>query len=249
MDARTQFGREAEKYLTSTTHADPGSLAHCVDLAKPNGGRFLDIATGAGHLAFAFAPLMSEVIALDITEAMLEIVERESVARGLGNISTVLAPAEELPFPAEHFEGVGCRVAPHHFHDVRAFVAEVVRVLKPGGFFILVDTLGIDDPLHDEALQHLETIRDPSHVRNLTPAAWVQLLEESGLAVEAQEIGSQVHETEVWLDRMSVEEPTRSRIHEIIRHSEGALREYLEPGEGTFTLRQGTFLSRKVLAD
>jgi len=245
MDARTQFGREAEKYLTSSTHADPGSLAHCVQLAKPSGGRFLDIATGAGHLAFAFAPLMDEVMALDITEEMLEIVEREAASRGLGQITTVLASAEDLPFPAAHFEGVGCRVAPHHFYDVRAFVAEVARVLKPGGFFLLVDTLGIDDPLHDEALQHLETIRDPSHVRNLTPSAWAQLIEETGLNLEVQEIGSQVHDIEVWMDRMSVQEPTRSEVHEIIRHSEGALRDYLDPKDGTFTLRQGTFLARK----
>ena len=39
-----------------------------------------------------------------------------------------------------------CRIAPHHFADVPAFVAEVVRVLRPGGTFGLVDNISPDEP-------------------------------------------------------------------------------------------------------
>lgn len=249
-EARKQFGREAEKYLSSSTHADAAELGYLVRLASPQGGPVLDVATGAGHTAYAFAPYASGVLATDLTPEMLTIVEREAESRRLGNVETGLMPAESLDVADEAFEGVTCRLAPHHFRDVPAFLAEVHRVLAPGGWFLLLDTVGIDeDPRSDQDLDRFERLRDPSHVRNYTAETWQRMIEAAGLAVEHFEIGSRTQNFEAWLDRMSVEEPARSTARDILVHAAGALRAYLQPrGEGselTFTLRHVVVLARK----
>lgn len=249
-DAREQFGREAIKYLHSASHSNEAALARCLECAKPRGGPVLDVATGAGHVAYTFAPHSESVVALDVTQEMLDIVDRVAGERGLSNITTKLAPAENLPFEAETFEGVTCRVAPHHFHDVRAFLSEVHRVLRPNGWFLLVDTIGIDDPLADQALQEIETLRDPSHIRNYTAAQWHSMVEEVGMTIRVSEQSSFPHNAFDWLNRMSVGEPTFSRVVNAIVYSEGWLRDYFRPtGEGetlTFRLHQILLVADKI---
>lgn len=248
-NAREQFGREAEKYLTSPSHANEVELARCVEAVGPKGGPVLDVATGAGHTAYAFAPYASKVVALDVTPEMLSIVEREARARGFSNIETVEAPAEELPFPAAEFEGVTCRVAPHHFHDVRAFLQEANRVTIPGGWLLLVDTVGVDDPKADEQLDKIEFQRDSSHVRNYTSTRWLEMVAYCGYKIEFHETYARPHNLVNWMDRMSVAEPVRSRITDSIMNSTDWLRDYLRPhGQGedaTFHLHQIMLVGRK----
>ena len=91
----------------------------------------LDIATGAGHTAAAFAPHVARVIASDLTEEMLQEAAKLAAAKGFANMETARADAEALPFEDARFDLVTCRIAAHHFPDVPTFVAEVWRVLKP----------------------------------------------------------------------------------------------------------------------
>ena len=65
---RSQFGASAAAYATSKVHAKGASLGRLVELVKPQRSwRALDIATGAGHTAAAFAPHVASVVASDIT--------------------------------------------------------------------------------------------------------------------------------------------------------------------------------------
>lgn len=213
----------------------------------------LDIATGAGHVAYAFAPHVDRVIATDITPEMLEIVEREAGQRGLANIATELMPAEDLALGDATMDGVACRLAAHHFHDLPKFLREVYRVLVPGGWFLLVDTCGIDDDAKsDSGLDAIERMRDPSHVRNLTPNTWRSVLEANCFEIEKFEMLAHEYGIKGWMDRMRVEEPQRSQLCEMMKSSEGALREYLRPtGNGeslSFWLHQVVVLARKPLA-
>lgn len=247
-DPRAQFGPKAEAYFKSASHANVAELSSLVRLARPAGGRILDVGTGAGHTAYAFALGSSEVVATDITPEMLAIVDREAAVRGL-NIRTQLCPAEDLPFPDRSFEGVTSRTAAHHFRDVRAFLAEAFRVLQPKGWLLVADTVGIeDDPLADEELDRIEVARDPSHVRNYTPSRWRAMIEEAGFVVEHQEVVARTHPVDEWLDRMEVQEPTRSKVRQAIEHSEDGLRAYLRPRhepELVFDLWQTFVLARK----
>ena len=79
-----QFGAHAAAYATSTVHAKGASLGRLVELVKPQPQwQALDIATGAGHTAAAFAPHVARVVASDLTEEMLEESAKLATVQGL----------------------------------------------------------------------------------------------------------------------------------------------------------------------
>lgn len=244
-DPTVQFGREAEKYLTSAVHADGAALAELVGLVGPSGGAVLDVGTGAGHMAFAMSPHVDRVVASDPTQEMLEVTAKEARRRGLTNLETAVAFAESLPFEPEAFEGVTCRVAAHHFKDVGAFLREVCRVLKPGGWFLLVDTVSPKDDDAAKALNEFEAIRDPSHVWNLSVFDWCERAEAVGLRIESVSERYKTLQFQDWMDRMSVSPSDQEELGRRLQGSSGPLREYLQPSEGTFKLLEMSLLAKK----
>ena len=94
-----QFGPNAPAYSTSAVHAKGASLPRMVELAAPEKHWVaLDVATGAGHTAAAFAPHVARVIAADLTEEMLQEAAKLAASRGLANMETARADAGALPF-------------------------------------------------------------------------------------------------------------------------------------------------------
>lgn len=96
----------------------------------------LDVATGAGHTALLFAPYVAQVVAGDVTFSMLRTTAELAAARGIGNVVPAGADAQALPFAADSFDLVTCRLGAHHFPQVAAFVAEAARVLRPGACWL-----------------------------------------------------------------------------------------------------------------
>ena len=95
--------------------------------------RVLDIGCGEGHVARRAAALGSVVVGLDPTPAQV----REAVARG-GGPSFARARAEALPCRSEAFDAVVLCLAIEHVDAFEIAFREVVRVLEPGGTFVLV---------------------------------------------------------------------------------------------------------------
>jgi ubiquinone/menaquinone biosynthesis C-methylase UbiE len=143
--AQRRFGAAAADYVISEVHAKGASLKRLAELTEPKSHwRVLDVATGAGHTALAFAPHVAKVTANDVTEEMLAETRKLAKARDLANVRTLFAKAEDLPFPDASFDLVVCRLAAHHFDDVAGSTAEAYRVLMPGGTIGIVDTLAPD---------------------------------------------------------------------------------------------------------
>ena len=184
--ARRQFGPAAAAYAASTYHAAGPDLAALVDAAHPTAAdRALDIGCGAGHTALALAPLVRDVVACDVTDAMLDQARDLARDRGAANISFLAADAASLPLDDDAFDLVACRVAAHHFHDVRSAVAEMARVLAPGGRLLIIDSYTPADPPETDAiLDRIERLRDASHVRDYLLEEWEAMLAEVGLTTE-----------------------------------------------------------------
>src|SRR5262249_50373680 len=137
-----QFGKTAAHYLTSKPHALGKSLERLVTLTSPQKNwRVLDVATGGGHVAYAFAPHVARVWATDITQEMPGMVKGEAAARGHSNVRTTYAKAEALSLEHESFDLVSCRITPHHFDSIPDILGEVPRPLNPGALFALVDNV------------------------------------------------------------------------------------------------------------
>ncbi|MGA9938749.1 MAG: methyltransferase domain-containing protein, partial [Candidatus Acidiferrales bacterium] len=130
---------------------------------------------------------VAEVVAYDMTEPMLRETARNAAARGLANVKTQQGIAEALPFEDASFDIVTVRQAPHHFADVRAAVREMARVAKPGARVVIVDSASPEDASLGRQWNHIEKLRDPSHVRNYTPSEWRAMIADAGLRVTFEE--------------------------------------------------------------
>jgi ubiquinone/menaquinone biosynthesis C-methylase UbiE len=185
--AREQFDRQAAHYDTQWSAWSEESLAWLRDHARPQPtDAALDVATGTGFTALAFAPLVRSVVGLDVSAGMLEQARARAEEQGITNATFQQGAAEALPFADGAFDLVLCRIAPHHFLDIGRFLAETARVLRPGGTFALSDTAVPDASPEAAAWQNrVEAVRDPSHVRNHTPSEWRRMTEGAGLRVSA----------------------------------------------------------------
>ncbi len=93
-------------------------------------GRLLDIGCGTGFVISLLAKTFDEVHGIDPTRAMLDKVDTSP-----GNITLHEGVAEDLPFPDASFDLVTAYSVLHHLADHRPALAEVARVLRPGGVF------------------------------------------------------------------------------------------------------------------
>jgi ubiquinone/menaquinone biosynthesis C-methylase UbiE len=211
---QSQFGAVAERYVTSAIHAHGSDLGRMIELAQPRGDqRLLDIATGGGHTALAFAPHVREVVATDLTPRMLEVAEAFIRQQGAANVTFQVADAEALPFPDADFDIVTTRIAPHHFPNPQQYVREVARVLKPSGLFVLDDNMAPDDQELDVFLNRFEQWRDPSHVRNNTIAEWSAWMHNAGLQIaHVEPLQAKRYEFANWTEQMRMPAAERDAL-------------------------------------
>jgi len=183
---RQQFGRQASWYTVSRVHSASDGLEALVRLASPSpDDRALDVATGTGFTALALAPYCRRVVGVDFTPAMLREAASLRHARGISNLVLCLGDAEALPFREGTFDIVTCRHAAHHFPDLPRALAEMVRVTRSGGRVLIDDTCAPEDPELAALMNAWERRRDRSHVANRPPARLKEMLEASGLRIDA----------------------------------------------------------------
>ena len=107
-----------------------------LDLA---GKRVLEIGSGAGAHSCLFKRRGADLTAIDLTPARaLSTARKLALARGPGPARAYQADAEGLPFRDETFDIVYSNGVLHHSKDTNACVAEVRRVLKPGGRAVIM---------------------------------------------------------------------------------------------------------------
>jgi ubiquinone/menaquinone biosynthesis C-methylase UbiE len=241
-----QFGHTAQGYLTSKPHAQGKSLDRLVTLTAPQSTwRMLDVATGAGHVAYAFAPHVARVWATDITEEMLEVVRGEIAKRGLANVRTAYAKAEALPFEDASFDLVTCRIAPHHFDSIAGFLAEVRRVLAPAGTFALVDNVVPAGSVGDY-VNAFERFRDPSHLRAWPMAEWRAALADHGFAIAHEEQLGKTMEFASWAARhdATMQALLRAMLIQATDDVKAVLKPEENAGQFTFRLSEGLFIAK-----
>lgn len=189
------WSERAEAYWQSPGHREGADLDLLVEWCEPaEGVKALDVATGGGHVARRLREAGCEVVTLDPSPGMQ---------------ADVLAPAEHIPFEDGAFDVVVTRIAPHHFEDIRAAVAELERVSNR--LVVVEDTLYSSEP-HEQA----EKLRDPTHVRSYTEDEWRELLTEAGLEVEQVECFEKEHPLEDWLARTGCEGADAERVRELL---------------------------------
>jgi SAM-dependent methyltransferase len=182
----------ADAYRKSEAHREGRDLDLIVEWAA--GARTaLDVATGGGHVARRLREAGLQVVTTDAAPGM----QPDVVCRG-----------EDLPFAGASFDVVVCRVAAHHFADVRAAVREMARVAARR--VIVVDNL-----YDGEELEQAERLRDPSHVRTYSAEEWRTMLAEAGLMVDEVRFLEHPVQVEPWLERAGCTGDDAARVREL----------------------------------
>lgn len=212
--AQERFTGVAERYVSSAILAEGAELARMVELARLQGGeRVLDVATGGGHTALAFAPHVERVVASDLTPAMLDAAASHLAAHDVRNVRFEVADAEALPYAEAEFDVVSVRFAPHHFPRPERFAAEVVRVLKTGGRVVMFDNMAPEDDELDAFMNRFEAWRDPSHFRAHRSSEWQAMLTAAGLIVEvADPLVPKLYPFEDWTARQAMPAAEREAL-------------------------------------
>ncbi|HKD00735.1 MAG TPA: class I SAM-dependent methyltransferase [Methylomirabilota bacterium] len=226
---QAQFGASAQAYVASPLHAAGEDLERLLAWgAARRADRVLDVATGGGHTALAFASGVRRVVAYDLTESMLAAARAYVRARGAANVEFVAGDAGALPFRDESFDVVTCRTAAHHFGDVAGAVRQIHRVLRPGGSLLLQDILGHDDAEASAFILEVEKRRDPSHVRSYRAAEWKAFLRAAGLTVMEDSLVWKLREWTEWTSRMRMTAEARRDLEDFVRRAPERCREAFE---------------------
>lgn len=233
---RRQFGTNAAAYVTSPVHSQGSDLALLPGVAGLTGAeQVLDVATAAGHTALALAPYAAHVTGIDLTHEMLVQARAQAAAKGVTNVAYQEGDAEALPFPGDTFDVVTCRIAAHHFPDVRRFCAEAYRVLKPGGRLVIIDNVVPEAAELDRFINEIDKLRDPSHVRAYRVSEWESLLQAAGFQpTVAQRFGIPL-DREDWLARMAPAPAVAAEVRRRFTEASPAAREAFAIDDASFT--------------
>jgi SAM-dependent methyltransferase len=242
-----QFGPRAAAYVASAVHAGGADLEQLAAFAArgPAFARALDLGCGGGHAAFHVAPHVGQMVAYDMSVEMLNAVSRTAAERDIGNILTRQGVAETLPFPDRGFDLVVSRFSAHHWNDLSAGLAEARRVLKDDGRAVFIDVVAPPSPLCDTHLQTIELLRDMSHVRNYTAAAWLAALDDAGFATGTKTARRLRLDFTSWVTRMRTPDLYIGAIRGLQANMPREVADYLElEPDGSFTIDTLTIEAR-----
>jgi ubiquinone/menaquinone biosynthesis C-methylase UbiE len=240
-----QYETRANDYVASAVHSTGADLDLMEAQVRGLGAaRVLDLGCGGGHVSYRAAPHVAEVVACDVTPAMLQAVMASAAERGLSNIKVQQAPAERLPFADATFDVVLCRFTTHHWQDMEAGLREARRVLKPDGRAVFTDTIAAADPVLDTHLQAVELLRDVSHVRNYSLAEWIAALSRLGFAVSSLSAHRLRMEFASWIARTRAPELHAQAVRSLQQTAPPAVKAYFAIGEdGSFDLEVATLVA------
>jgi ubiquinone/menaquinone biosynthesis C-methylase UbiE len=179
-DVRERFAATAARYAEHAAQHVESVREEVQTLFDFRGDeRVLDAGTGPGTLALAIAPLVAEVVGVDVVPELLEAARRDAPA----NATFTEGDITSLPFDSFSFDVACTRRTLHHVSRPELVVAELARVTRRGGRLLVEDQVAPVDPLAALELDRFERRRDPSHTRTLPDIDLRHLFEANNLVL------------------------------------------------------------------
>lgn len=196
---RARFAATADRVAEASLRRIEALEERIRDFVEAQGDeRALDVGAGTAPLAFALAPHVREVVALELVPELLErarpLLERHA------NVTLMEGDAARMPFERGEFDLVCERAVLHHVPRPELVLAEMTRVTRPRGRLLVIDQLAPFDPLAAIELDRFERARDPSHTRLLSDGDLRALFEANGLVLIRSRVETHERELDPYLD-------------------------------------------------
>jgi SAM-dependent methyltransferase len=180
------------------------------EFVQPQGDEHvLDLGTGTGALAFALAPFVADVVAVDTSPELL--LEGRRRGSAFPNVSFVEGDATNLDLRPGTFDLAGCSRLLHHVHRPEMVVASLARAVRFGGHVLVIDQIAPADPLIALEIDRFERARDPEHERLLPDIDVRALLEANGLVVLRTKFKEEERDLTRYLDLADCQGEARER--------------------------------------
>ena len=214
MSQTNRFERTAAAYAEEASRRDWRPL---VEWCLPDAGdSALDVAAGPGMLSAALLGSVRRAVALDASAGLL--------AHAPEVVETIVGDASDLPFADGSFDIVTCVNGLHHLDHPELALAEMARVLAPGGRIVLQDYLADPDPVRAERWDEIERLRADDHRRLPRDGDAWSWLARRGVAIDEEREWESTWQVARWVELAGCDAATAARIEELI-------------GAPTFTIR------------
>jgi RNA polymerase sigma factor (sigma-70 family) len=152
----------------------------------------LDVGTGTGYLAGMMAPLVGSIIGVDYAPAMLTRAGEKMAQADYRHVSFKEGMAEGLPLASGSVDVAMCHMLLHHVVSPRTVLAELRRVVRPGGYVLIIDAYAHRQHWTPEAFGDLHYGTDLKKVRRHLSALRIQtlLVEDAGISHSGNFIGT-----------------------------------------------------------
>ncbi len=244
---REEFTHQSGAFGKAAVMTSAETLGALVELVPEDAdARWLESACGTGLVSRALASKVGSVTGVDLTPAMLEQAKRGAVDEGIANASFDVGDATALELADASFDGAVTRLSLHHIPLPGRVVAEMARVVRPGGWIVVGDLVA-DEADGEGALwrEEIERLRDPSHWLCRTPKQLRAMGAEAGLTLDQEQLIPLDIDFEDWLARGSGGRAAAPLVDELLaQRPEGAESFHVTSGEKGRRLHQRYWLAR-----
>ena len=191
------FNNFAKQYSKSDSHKSGNDLRILMSLLPERIGRALDVATGTGFVAFELSKRSEHVVALDLTEAMLNEAKKLITSNKITNVEFEKSDYYSYSTFLK-FDAITNRRALHHFDNKELFFKKSRELLNEDGILAISDML-VPDTDKGDLLNKLERKRDNTHVAALNEGEFMFSLKSAGFRIIKSVIDKEQQSFEKWL--------------------------------------------------
>ena len=173
--------------------------------------RALDVGAGTGALAFALAPRVASVVALEPDDELAARARADAPA----NVEVIVGDGEHTPFDSGSFDVAGSLRVLHHTRRPELLIAELARVTRSGGTILVADQLAPVDPLAALELTRFEHARDPTTTRVLADIDLRGLFDANDLVLRREQVVREPRDLEAYLDLAGCEGDAREHARSL----------------------------------